>query len=318
MNSRSVISLLVVVLSATMAFWMNVVLLNYIPVVVLMTATMLTVIERRYWYVLAGIVLALTSAIFKEITNVGVEEIAIMIAILLIAPAAVASMINLGKRVGLAYAAGAAVMASVIGLLYFLYADNMSASIDWVLEQASNQLISTLKMGGYGTEQINRTTDSFINFGILVKRLFPGFMILTGISHLFAELLFVEWFYTRKDGFFPGFGSFMYWRAPEFLLYILGVVLIIRILTDGSVQMTADNLLLILSVVFAVTGFSFIEFQLRKLRMPLFIRIVFYVGMTLTGLINPSSGTMSYVITVLVGLLDSFFDFRKTKAHTLG
>jgi len=145
----------------------------------------------------------------------------------------------------------------------------------------------------------------------VVIRLLPGLLFLSGAGQLFVALLFIDWYFTRRDSYFPGFGPFTYWKMPEKWLYLAGTVLIIRMVASGAVQIAADNAVFILAVIYAVCGLALIEHLLRRLRLPVLVRVVFYIGLTFMHI-------PGLVVTSVAGLFDSYFDFRKVRAHTLG
>jgi uncharacterized protein YybS (DUF2232 family) len=115
----------------------------------------------------------------------------------------------------------------------------------------------------------------------------------------------------RRESYFPGFGPFIYWKLPEKLLYLAGVVFLIRLVGSGPFEIAADNVILVLAFIYSVTGLALIEHQLRRLKLPVMIRVVFYLGLLLLQL-------PGLIMTAIAGLFDSHFDFRKVKAHTLG
>jgi len=71
----------------------------------------------------------------------------------------------------------------------------------------------------------------------------------------------------------------------------------------GTAAVIVDNLLLLLSVFYCVTGLALIEFWFRRLRLPGLLRIVMYL------LLLPA-GFFGYLTLALVGFVDSFFDWR--------
>ena len=78
-----------------------------------------------------------------------------------------------------------------------------------------------------------------------------------------------------------------------------------------ALKMISDNLLFFIGVFYSVFGFSVFEYFLRKIRLTLFLKILFYVGfffLQLPGLI----------LAAAIGMFDSYFDFRQVKAKILG
>ncbi|MCP4566148.1 MAG: DUF2232 domain-containing protein [FCB group bacterium] len=216
-----------------------------------------------------------------------------------------------GWRAGNSFVLVAVAIAGFVMITYGQGVELFDQQIDLMGESIKSMITGTLTSQGYSSEVIVDTADKLAYMAGLLKRLLPGLLIMSGIGQLFVSFVAVEWYFTRRDSYFPGFGPFIYWKIPEKLLYFLGLVLIARLINDGVVKMAADNILFILSFFYAVCGLSLIEHLLRRLQLPMFMKIIFYFGlflMQLPGLVAAS----------IIGLFDSYFDFRKVKAHTLG
>jgi hypothetical protein len=103
---------------------------------------------------------------------------------------------------------------------------------------------------------------------------------------------------------------FTRWKVPFRLTPILVVVIVGRLLGGETITLVADNLLLVLSIYYCVGGLALIEGVLTRFKMPMFVKIMFYIMLTLTGV-------MGYVATVLLGFIDSFADWRKVSAPAI-
>ncbi|MCK5125323.1 MAG: DUF2232 domain-containing protein [candidate division Zixibacteria bacterium] len=312
MHSRQTIPSMAAILIVSIAFWSNLPLVNYVCLNIMMLFVMLSVIERKFWIILGASLIAIVlTSILDTGYNGNIGAFLGLLTFGVVSPAIVAVIINSGRKAGLAYGAGALIIAAVSVFGYIQGMQEIHAFIDTSRDIALRYTEVQLQTAGFGAERIAEAKDEMEYIGRLMKRFAPGFLILTGISHLFIQLLCVEWYYMRRDSYFPGFGNFTYWKTPEYLLYILGAGLLIRLFSGGYIEIAVDNFLLIFSVVYGVCGLSLLEYLLRKLKLPLYIKIVFYVGLTLSAL-------GGYLITVIAGVFDSYFDYRKVKAHTLG
>lgn len=241
-------------------------------------------------------------------------------------PVVLGLLVNRSWHAGKGFGVASLLMAAFVVVIYLqgsrAITEQMN-NLDGVIE---NLVTAPLLAQGYSAEAINGLIDQ-IRIGVkFLVRLLPSLIILSAIGQLFVAFLLVEWYYTRQDSYFPGFGPFVYWKMPEKLLYLLGTVVILRLAVDGGVQTAADNFICVLLVVYAVCGLSLIEHFLRRLRLPGFVRAILYIGfflMPLQGLMLPSRAAQMITLTAalvpsLAGLFDSFFDFRKVRAHTLG
>jgi len=220
-------------------------------------------------------------------------------------------MINHGRRAWQSFAAAALLLAVFVLMIYFQGGQELAEQTGNMRESIEKMVTGPMTSSGYNAETINNMVDQLLFFMQLLVRLLPGLLILSGAGQLFVALLFTDWYYTRRDSYFPGFGPFTYWKMPEKLLYLAGAVLIIRLATGGGVQAAADNVVFILAVGYAACGLALIEHLLRRLRLPILVRVVFYIGLTFMHI-------PGLIVTSIAGLFDSYFDFRKVRAHTLG
>ncbi|MEZ5357453.1 MAG: DUF2232 domain-containing protein [Candidatus Zixiibacteriota bacterium] len=311
MRSRYVIPVTAAFLTAASPFLALIPVIGYLLQIVTALAVMMAVVEQRVWYVIGGFIVAI---ILGSLVLGSIKPVSYLLPELcrdIIAPLLAGVAINQGRRAGVAFIVASLAIAVAMLWYYIQTADIMAAGFTKFADMAEKAIVSTFQAQGYGIETINGARDK-IEMGLrMVNHLTPGMLIMSGMIQVFIALILIEWYYLRRDSYFPGFGSFLYWKIPEYLLYIFGVALIVRLAFDGYNRMIADNILLILSIVYCVTGLSFMEHLLRKLRMPMFLKVVFYIGMLITGLAG-------FILAAVIGLFDSFFDFRKTKAHTLG
>lgn len=323
-NRLSVKVVAAVVLAVTLPYWTALPLLvDFVPAqavlgamvyvleLVFMALLIMAVIEGRIRLMLVSVVIGF---VFGAIPGPAPVPLAIFLPVWLkaVIPAMVLGlMINHGRRAWQSFFAAALLMAVFILMIYFQGGQQLAEQTGNLRESIEGVLIGPMTSSGYSAEAINNLVDQLFFFMQLVIRLLPGLLILSGAGQLFVALLCADWYYTRRDSYFPGFGPFTYWKMPEKLLYLLGMVLIIRLVFGGGIQVVTDNAVFILAIAYAVCGLALIEHLLRRLRLPVLIRVIFYVGLTFMHI-------PGLVVTSIAGLFDSYFDFRKVRAHTLG
>jgi uncharacterized protein YybS (DUF2232 family) len=186
----------------------------------------------------------------------------------------------------------------------------------WVGWEALNQswvMAEEWIAGGIfgNTEQGKALADGLTKMIGLVKRLFPSILVLSGITQLFIALIALIIILKYIGEYSPYLVSFYYWKMPEYYLYMTGLVLLIRLISRGDIQIIADNFLLLVGFIYAAFGFSVFEYYLKKIKLSLFLRIMFYIGILLLQL-------PGLILAALVGLFDSYFDFRKVRARIIG
>jgi hypothetical protein len=100
------------------------------------------------------------------------------------------------------------------------------------------------------------------------------------------------------------------WKVPFALTPLVVAAALGRLLGNDMVVLVADNVILALSLFYCVGGLALTTHVLNRFKAPLLIRILFYVMLTLTGVLG-------YLLTVLLGFIDSFADWRKLSARSI-
>jgi hypothetical protein len=103
---------------------------------------------------------------------------------------------------------------------------------------------------------------------------------------------------------------FTRWKVPFWPMPVLIVLVLGRLLGGETLVLAADNLLFVLSIYYCVGGLALIQSLLDRLKLPLFVKVVFYIMMTLTGVLG-------YALIVILGFIDSFADWRKVSAPSI-
>jgi hypothetical protein len=187
--------------------------------------------------------------------------------------------------------------------LFFIEKDMINQGID-NLTNTAMELVSENGSTPVFFDEFNRIMS-------IIKRLMPSFLALSAVSQLALAWLGLTYILGRYGEFVPGTGKFIYWKMPYYLIYPLGVVITLRLLGNNTIEIIADNTLLFVGFFYAVFGFSVIEYFLKKIRLSLFMRILFYIGFILLQL-------PGLIFAAVLGLFDSYFDFRKVRARIIG
>lgn len=192
-------------------------------------------------------------------------------------------------------------------ILFLIERGVIFAAIDnfkeWILFAISNLDVSE----GMKVQLI----DSSATLLATVKRLIPSLLALSGVVQLFLGwailFLVIKWL----GEFFPSFGDFVHWKMPSYYIYITGLFIVGRLVGTEIMQIVSDNIILFIGFFYVVFGFSVIEYYLKKIRLSLFLRVLFYTGfifLQLPGL----------VLAAMIGVFDSYFDFRRVRARMIG
>lgn len=298
-------------LSVTIPLWLTVPIASYLLEVIMAVALTVMVIENRMVLVLAGAVVGLLISFIPNLAGLPMLFYLPLWLEAVLPPIFLGILISRGWSAGKSFFLASLLIALFTYVLYEQTSGLLVQQIEEIGKSAGQTVAATLTTRGYTPEVINEWLDALSNTTVLIERLLSGMLIMGNIVQLFIALLLVEVYYARRNSYFPGFGPFIYWKVPEKLFYLLGVVLLARLLFNEEVRLVADNLLFMLSFIYAVGGLSLIEHLLRKLKLPLLVKILFYFGLLLMQL-------PGLIVACLAGLFDSYFDFRRVRAHSLG
>ena len=310
MNLRRISGPIGGLLGITLPLWIAVPIVSYVAEIILVFLIMVATIEGRAWIPLAG---AGAGLILGGLPGVMPLPMGFLLPLWLkaVMPALILGLLmRSGWHAGRSFVAASLMTAALIGVVYFQAATLLNNEIDLMTRSLDGVVTTALSSQGYGAETISELIDKVQITAELIKRLLPGILVMSGLTQLFVGFLLLERYCTRADRYFPGFGPFIYWKIPDRVLYLLGIVLTARLTLEGT-RVAADNLLFVLAFCYAVGGLALIEHLLRRLQLPIMIKIVFYLGLFLMQV-------PGLILTSAAGLFDSYFDFRRVRAHTLG
>ena len=104
---------------------------------------------------------------------------------------------------------------------------------------------------------------------------------------------------------------FISWRIRfSFTPLILSGVLL-RLFGNDSMTIVADNLLLILTLLYSLTGLSLLGFLMQKSRLSIYLKLILFLVIFMFHIYG-----MAFL--ALLGFVDSFFDWRQKYPLPIG
>jgi len=212
----------------------------------------------------------------------------------------------LSEGIRVRHAFTVAVIAAALGALAVFLSER--ELIFQAFDRAQEWFRSGSAAAGQNEERLNEIMAQLITF---MKRTMPSLLALSAVFQLFVGWLGVIVYMKAIGHFMPSMQSFYYWKMPDYFIYGIGILFLARLAGTDIIRIIADNLILFVGVFYAVCGFAFFEYYLKKLRLSLFLRILFYIGIILLQI-------PGLIFAALVGIFDSYFDFRKVRAKIIG
>ena len=257
--------------------------------------------RRRYLFLAVSITGSLTIAILMY----GVDLFVISLWAKAIIPGALLGyLMASGMSISRVFIISIFSIAAVVLMLFWQEKTAIFQALDKALIWIEGEMAGTSNQAVEMMELMRRAVE-------VIKRLTPAFMILSVVTQLFVGSLLLVIFLKEMGEFFPGSVNFYYWKMPDFYLLVIGIAVITRLIGGDFIKVVADNIILFIGFFYAAFGFALFEYYLKKIKLSLFLRVLFYIGfifLQLPGLI----------LAAAVGLFDSYFDFRNVKARMIG
>ena len=217
-------------------------------------------------------------------------------------------LLSSGISPGKAFLISILVSSLISFLLFWFEKDLIFHTLDEANRWIQNGLATGSGASATEVAEMASLADSMI---AQAKRLIPAMMALSGSFQLFFGWLCLVILLKGLGEFVPTFGDFIIWKMPDYYIFVFGAFLLARLVGTELIKIIADNFLLFIGFFYAVFGFSVFEFYLKKIRLSLFLRVLFYIGLVFLQL-------PGLILAALVGFFDSYFDFRKVRARIIG
>ncbi|NLI16620.1 MAG: DUF2232 domain-containing protein [candidate division Zixibacteria bacterium] len=178
------------------------------------------------------------------------------------------------------------------------------AQMPAMLAELNKQLTLSGAMFGVTGDNLTRAMVSAQTTFEWTIRLMPGiFATMAAATVLFGYLGAVG-IGSRMGAVMPSFRPMYLWRASELWLLPLGLSLIMVLFGGQSFGPIGQNALVFLVHLYALYGFSVIEFYLRQSMSSVWLRVILYLLVIVAAVV---------IIPMLavIGLIDSRFDLRK-------
>lgn len=181
-----------------------------------------------------------------------------------------------------------------------------AASLQQWLDQSRQTMLSL----GYGAEAVSDNISRVGRTMTALGRLVPAATVLAVITQYCLGYFALSRLVAEPGEPNRLLAPFTRWRVPFRAMPPVIVALLARVVGGGDLARATENLIFAAAVFYCVGGLSLLEFALRTYRTPLFVRIVIYVALVL-------SGFLGFAIAALAGFIDSYTDWRRLEKIAL-
>ncbi len=207
------------------------------------------------------------------------------------------------RRPVMTYVASAVIVFGLAVLFYVPIWSGIMKDMTKLLDEVATASEDMVAAGGATPQEVTEYGERISKLIPVIVTLLPAVTIMTMVIQYSIGFLL---FFARAATDNPhrrAVLAFTGWRVPfEFIPAVI-VLVLMRLFAGDTSKLIADNGIFILSLFYCIGGLSLIEFYLKRWKLTLPFRIVFYTFMFLTGFVG-------FIVTAIVGFIDSFADWR--------
>ncbi len=193
-------------------------------------------------------------------------------------------------------------LAAVIGVQLISAGPEIATTMLRPFEQVrSREFLDGIRSSGVPSERVDDIAEQFRTMHSVMKVVYPAALFILGALVVLANATLLKAYLLRRDpGWLDG-GEFesLRWPLPMAVAFVGSGALIVV----PALQSVGYNGLLLVAFFFALQGLAVAAYYARRLAGPPFLR----VAVVVLVLVNPWAPQ----ILALLGLFDTWFDFRK-------
>ncbi len=176
--------------------------------------------------------------------------------------------------------------------------------------EAIDSFSGNLTAFGYHPEAAQAYSRELETIVRVMARLVPAATIINLIAQFAVGFVWFLMLGVSAERQATLLAPFTRWRVPFAMIGLVIAAALGRLVGGEAIALVADNLFLVLALFYCVGGLALMAHFLIRLKLPLGVKILFYIAMILTGLIG-------FMLVVLLGFIDSFTDWRKLSAQSI-
>jgi uncharacterized protein YybS (DUF2232 family) len=166
-----------------------------------------------------------------------------------------------------------------------------------------NETVRSYEGMGLGPEGVARLREYGQRIGAIVERVYPSLLVTGAAVVVWVNVLVSRRVLRMRDLPAPEYEPLDRWRSPEGLVWGFIGAGFAFFLPWSGVRFVAVNALVVIASVYTFHGLAILQFYLKKLRFPRFLRLVAYLIILMQQIL--------LVGLALAGLFDQWIDFRK-------
>ena len=216
-------------------------------------------------------------------------------------------LLGLGMRRGWSLERTAGIASGVaftVGLVVFWFsyggATETSPSLERDLQDAVGMILQQYGASPADNQLVEETLQKLLPF---LLKLLPGAAVASTLMACWLNLLVAKRYCRVRQLPLPAWPDWSQWKAPEHLVWVVISSGVLLMLPFGSLKVAGLNVLMVAGVIYLFQGLAVVAFYFNRWQLPQIFRAVAY------GIILIQQFCTLGVM--LLGLFDMWFDFRR-------
>jgi uncharacterized protein YybS (DUF2232 family) len=160
-----------------------------------------------------------------------------------------------------------------------------------------------LQQYGAATPDKQVLEEAFQKVLPLLLKLLPGAALSSTLMACWLNLVVARRYCRIHHLPMPAWQEWSYWKAPDFLVWIVIAAGISLLLPLGSLKIAGLNVLMVVGVIYLFQGLAIVSFYFERWKLPRIIRAVLYAVILVQQFFTLGA--------MLMGLFDIWIDFRR-------
>jgi uncharacterized protein YybS (DUF2232 family) len=139
----------------------------------------------------------------------------------------------------------------------------------------------------------------------LISRIYPSLLIVGSGFIIWLNIVISKPLFLKKGIKYPDLGPADRWHAPEYMVWAVIAAGFSLLIPQAGLKFIAQNVLIVLSVIYAFHGLSIAMFFFNRYNIPTWARSGIYVLIIIQQ--------MFLIMLAFLGLFDQWIDFRKIR-----
>ena len=217
---------------------------------------------------------------------------------------------NISVEKTVVFTSAAVFLAGLLSI--FLYGNITNTGVGQLVtgyvEENLKITLSLYKSMGVPEDKVTFISNALDTIKYLLVRILPALSVAMVMLITLINILSAGPVLRKSRLFYPEYGPFIRWKAPENLVWTAiasGIALMLPIKVTGIIGL---NVIIVLAMVYFFQGLAIVQFYFEKRRFPIMLRVVIYTLITIQQFL--------LILVIGLGFFDTWLNFRRLGQDT--